>query len=509
MKKTTDTTLEIPDFYLPFGGKLLANNRWVHLAKIVPWELVETCYEENLTQTGMGAPPLSGRVAYGALIIKERLGITDAETVAQITENPYLQYFLGFSELLKSGPFDESMMVYFRSRFTQEHLITLNEEIIATEVVDKKEEDDEEDEPPSHSGKLLVDATCTPADIKFPTDLGLLNEAREKTEQIIDDLHAEVLARNPEGSPTPKKVRTYRLEARKKFLKIAKSKKPGYQKIRKSIRQQLGYVRRNLKYIETMCSEREGFLKVLDGYRYKCLLVIQTLYAQQLEMYKNRTHSVADRIVSISQPHVRPIVRGKAGKKVEFGAKVSISHRDGGYVSIDRLSWDAYNESSDLIAQIENYYARYGYYPQSVHADQIYQNRENRAYCKEKGIRLAGKPLGRPRKETAENREELQKEKLQRRQDEIDRIPVEGKFGNAKRKGTLQRIMAKLSHTSESVIHIGFTVLNLDQKLRELLYTLIFVVSRALQKMVRRKSCLVGNYQFTKIMEKEALATFS
>jgi len=493
MKKPIESTLEIPNFYLPFGGKLQATNRWVILAKIVPWELVETCYEESLANTGMGAPALSGRVAYGALIIKERLGITDAETVAQISENPYLQHFLGFTELLQSAPFDESMMVYFRSRFSAEHLPLINEEIIAKEVI-KKEDDDPDDEPPSHSGKLLVDATCTPADIKFPTDLGLLNEAREKTEQIIDDLHAEVIQRSGEASPAPKKVRTYRQEARKRFLLVAKSKKTGAKKIRKAIGQQLRYVVRNLKHIEKMVEAHAGLLRTLDGYRYKCLLVIHTLYAQQQEMYEERKRSVADRIVSISQPHVRPIVRGKAGKKVEFGAKVSISHREGGYVSVDRLSWDAYNEAGDLIAQIENYYARYGSYPESVHADQIYQNRQNRAYCKEKGIRLAGKPLGRPKKETEDNKAELAKEKAQRRQDELDRIPVEGKFGNAKRKGTLQRIMAKLSYTSESVIHIGFAVLNLDQKLREVLFILIFVVRRAFQMIVRRESCLGGDY---------------
>ena len=208
-------------------------------------------------------------------------------------------------------------------------------------------------------------------------------------------------------------------------------------------------------------------LQVLSVYEYKCLLVIHTLYEQQQHMFENKVRQVADRIVSISQPHVRPIVRGKASSKVEFGAKISISYQAEGYVSLDRLSWDAYNEGNDLIGQVEGYKARFGYYPTSVHADAIYQNRANRKYCKELGIRLTGKPLGRPRKRTEQNKQELDAEKQQRKQDEIDRIPVEGKFGNVKRKGTLQRIMAKLAHTSESVIHIGFVVLNLEKWQRE------------------------------------------
>lgn len=82
---------------------------------------------------------------------------------------------------------------------------------------------------------------------------------------------------------------------------------------------------------------------------------------------------------------------------------------------------------------------------------------------------MSGKPLGRPPKVTEENQEEVARLKALQRQDEIDPIPVEGKFGIAKRKGTLAQIMGKLSQTSESIIHVGIVVLNLDQRLRELL----------------------------------------
>jgi IS5 family transposase len=166
-------------------------------------------------------------------------------------------------------------------------------------------------------------------------------------------------------------------------------------------------------------------------------------------------------------------VRGKSGKAVEFGAKLSVSHLAEGYVVIDKLSWNGYNESGDLTGQIERYRRRFGYYPASVHADSIYRNRANRNYCKELGIRLTGKPLGRPPKQTEENKEVLKAKKKQRQQDERDRIPVEGKFGNAKRKGSLGRIMAKLSTTAESVIHVGIIVLNLDKYLSKVLCWLI------------------------------------
>ena len=476
---TNPKQTEFVDFYLPFNGRLKASNRWVQRAAMVPWDEVEACYAQSFAGTGQGAPAKSGRIAYGALLIKEQLGITDEETVEQITENPYLQYFLGLCELLEKPLFDPSMRVHFRSRFSAEHHQRINARIIAaateSDASDKDDPSDRDNDQgggrsPSNAGKLLVDATCTPADIRFPTDLSLLSEAREKTEAVIDQFHAWISGQSAEPA---KKPRTYRRNARKQYLAVAKQKKPGAKKIRKAIGQQLNYLRRNLRHIARMSEAHSGLLGRLTRYDYKCLLVIHTLYDQQRQMHSQRVHSVADRIVSISQPHVRPIVRGKAGKRVEFGAKLSISHQSEGYVSVDTLSWDAYNESADLPMQIETYKERFGYYPSSVHADTIYRTRANRSYCKDRGIRLSGKPLGRPRKATAENAEELKAQKRLERQDELDRIPVEGKFGNSKRKGTLGRIMAKLAHTSESVIHVGIIVLNLDKWLAELLLCLL------------------------------------
>ena len=164
-------------------------------------------------------------------------------------------------------------------------------------------------------------------------------------------------------------------------------------------------------------------------------------------------------------------MRGKASAKTEFGAKISVSVC-GGYTALHRMSWDAYNECADLPAQAEAYRTARGHYPESVHADKIYRTRANRAWCKAKGIRLSGPPLGRRPKETEDNVAELAAAKRQERADEVARNGVEGKFGNAKRKGTLYRVMAKLRGTSVSVANIAVIVLNLDTRLRELLFWL-------------------------------------
>lgn len=128
---------------------------------------------------------------------------------------------------------------------------------------------------------------------------------------------------------------------------------------------------------------------------YHKLLVGSEVYRQQQEMYDKKVNRVDDRIVSLTQPHIRPIVRGKAGAKTEFGAKFSASD-DNGFVILDRLQWDAYNESSDLILRIEKYKQDKGFYPERMCVDQIHMTQANRKFCKEHGIRLSGRPLGRP-----------------------------------------------------------------------------------------------------------------
>ena len=471
-RKNNSHQLKFENFYLPFGGQLRSDNRWIILAKQIPWHQIEDAYGELFSEDN-GCPAKSARMALGALLIKERLRTTDRETVEQITENPYLQCFIGLMEYQEDPPFDHSMMTHFRKRFDKEMLKDINEsivevamknseddDVVGTSVRDKSS-DDNKNNPPSNKGKMLVDATCTPADIAYPTDVSLLNEAREKSEEIIDAMHEPFIG-------VRKKPRTYRQKARKSYLAVAKQKKPGYKKIRRTIGQQLRYLKRNLGHIERMVEK--GSLKYLSKRLYRLLLVINELYSQQLWMYENRKHSISDRIVSLYQPHVRPIVRGKAKSAVEFGAKVSISLVEG-FSFVEKIGWDAYNESCDLKEQIKAYHNRFGFYPESVHADKIYRTKDNRRFCKKHGIRLSGPPLGRPTMDA----DALKEQKKLQYQDEVDRIAIEGKFGQGKRRFSLARIMTKLAGTSEVSIMVSFIVMNLEKILTDIGSFLLFV----------------------------------
>jgi hypothetical protein len=152
------------------------------------------------------------------------------------------------------------------------------------------------------------------------------------------------------------------------------------------------------------------------------LLVLTEVYRKQLWLWENNKQSISDRIVSLNQPHIRPIVREKPGKPVEFGAKQSASCFEG-YVFLDRIRWDNLNESGDLKAQIEAFKSYTGYYPESIHADRIYRTRENPAWCQERGIRISGHQLGRPPANVSKET------KKQAWEDEIIRNSIEGKFG--------------------------------------------------------------------------------
>jgi hypothetical protein len=454
------------DFFMPFQGKLDSNNRWIKLSEMVPWEDFEDEYASNFKKSNTGENAHNVRVALGSMIIKERLGLSDDETVNQITENPYLQYFLGFEYFKQERPFNPSQMTHFRKRFPADMLNRVNEAIIRKSKDDDKNDsgnsgkseqneksENKNDTMQENEGTLILDATCAPADIQYPTDVRLLNDARESLEEIVDILHEPDVGKS-------RRPRTYREKARKEYIDFTKKRKPKPKQINKMRGKLLRYIRRLLNFVGKL-SEKNG-LEHLSKRRYKNLLVISELYRQQVEMHSKKQFRVDDRIVSISQPHVRPIVRGKASAATEFGAKVEIS-LENGFTRCEVVSWDAFNEATTLKEAVERYKNRNGHYPSVVLADKIYRNLDNRNYCNENNIRLSGPALGRKSEEIK------REEQKQAYQDSCQRNQVEGKFGEAKRKYSLGKVMTKLAETSATSIVLGIIVLNLEKRLRLLL----------------------------------------
>ncbi|MFI3244742.1 MAG: transposase, partial [Akkermansia sp.] len=234
-----------------------------------------------------------------------------------------------------------------------------------------------------------------------------------------------------------------------------RKRKPKRKEIRKAIKQQLAYIKRNIGHINTMIA-KGGVLTPKEQQEFQ---TVKSIYEQQREMYVKRTHRVDNRIISFHQPWLRPIVRGKAGKKIEIGAKLDASVDENNFTRLEYVSFDAYNESTKLQEVIDAYFQRTGHYPERILADQIYSTRENRKYCKERDIHLSGKPLGRPKKDM----ELQQADKKRNYQEQTERVEVERAFSQLKRKCGLGLITKRLKETTLHCIALSIFVQNLKK----------------------------------------------
>ncbi len=444
------------DFNQSCGMQLNPENEWCILAGRIDWKAAEKKYSE-MFPSKKGRPAIPLRVALGALIIQKRENLSDRNLLKKIVENPYYQFFLGFESFQKKIPFTAPSLVLFRKRMNEEFICEVNESML-------------KNIPPTSEHKkniksveikqVILDATCSPVNIRYPQDFSLLEEARVKTDLIIDDCHKQF----PNEGHRP---RTYRRVLRKEFLKVSMSKKRTEKKTRALIRKQLGAVERNIAFIDSYLAKGA----TLTSRQMKDLETIRKLYDQQDEMFHKHTHRVEDRIVSIEQPHIRPIVRGKANKRVEFGAKYDVSIDENGHARLEQHSFDAYNESQFLQDAVESYQKRTGHYPKKLLADKIYRTKSNRQYCEERGIKLAGRPTGRP---SAKKGKEEQREE---HRDDVARNEVERFFSRAKSTCGAALIKTKLPETTMTSIALSILVANLFGSKLDSFFVLYFIPS--------------------------------
>jgi hypothetical protein len=460
----TNKQISIEEFKTPFVKfcEKSRENRWVKLANTLPWDDLASIYYKQMCSDN-GAPGIDARIVIGSIIIKHKMKLDDRGTIQMIIENMYMQYFLGLEEYTTEEVFDASLFPTIRKRLGAMEFNKMSDAIISKalgKTFTKEEENKGEKNTTSgkNKGKLKLDATVADSHIKYPTDVDVLNDSREKSEAIIDLLYKKLQLK--------KKPRTYRKKARKLYLNFSKKKQKTVKESSKSIKIQIGYLRRNIKTINQMLDKfgYNGFPFSKKEMRlFKYFYVIQYVFDQQTEMYKTKTHTHPDRIVNIHQPYVRPIVRGKTKTKVEFGAKINVSMQEG-FAKIDHFNWNAYNEGCDLISQIESYRILDGHYPELVQTDKIYLTNENRKWLKEKGIRHIGSPLGRPVKEAL-----TPYQRRKQRKEYAERNHIEGKFGQGKDAYNLNKIRAKLSKTSESWIASIIFVMNLVKFVKDFL----------------------------------------
>jgi len=421
----------------PFGGKLDERNRWLRIADLIPWEELEEDYRKHFSD--VGRPAKDVQLVIGLLLLKHMTGLSDEGLVAEVLENPYMQAFCGFRLFVTEDVLDSSTLTKMRERlgllFFKELERKTYQLLIERKIIKAK--------------AMLVDATVFPEDIKYPNDVGLLNDVREWLVKQIKRM-GKVVGK--------KSIRTYLRSARKEYLNFSKKKVKTKKTIAKAKKKMLQYVRRNIRQLRDL-------IQIVRIKRYKIhnkikerLAVAEEILRQQWEMYKRKVNRIAHRIVSLHRPYVRPIKRGKQRRDTEFGGKGAVVHVDG-FLFLDYFKHEAYDEAELAVYHVAAYQERFGTSPPYFAADQKYGTLDNRERLGPLGIRTSFKPRGRRAKEkSTENAWFKDKQRKRNR--------VEGHIGHGKEHNGLDRVRYAGVDGSEMWVRAGILAMNLKTALK-------------------------------------------
>ena len=417
--KDRETLPLFPELF-PLGGGLNANNRWMKLSTVMPWKELDDVYSRYFSPT-MGRPAKDSRLMIGLLVAKHVDNFSDERVVEEFMENPYVQAFCGYELFVtEETVVDPSLLSYQRKRLGKEFFEKFENDVLNV-LIDKRVI-----RPKDH----MLDATVVPANVEYPTDVKLVNRCRE---WLVKSIH--VLS---EKMGVTKIVRTYKRVARKAYVTFSRKRKKTKRMIRKAHKQMLQFTRRNAKQLNELLEKSREELKTHERkFLEERLRVVEEILRQQWAMWREKTHQMKDRIVSLHLPHVRPMVRGKDGRDVEFGPKALLSWVNG-FCFLDHFSFDAYNEAEHAEKSLKKYKKRFGKFPGASIGDGIFGNRKNRQRLKELGIKSAFKPLGRPPATDKAQRAWMKKKQGLRNGH------MEGIIGHAKKHFGLDRIRYRI-----------------------------------------------------------------
>jgi len=297
---------------------------------------------------------------------------------------------------------------------------------------------------------MYTDATCYESEMRYPTDPKLLWEGIEKSYETMCELNKRLGIHRP---------RTKYLDVQKANLVYRKQRKRSKSQTRKMTRRLLDLLGKILKEIRKMERENDGASKLLTDREKGDLDIITKMYRQQKKHFqsKDSRESIKDRIVSINKPYVRPIVRGKEVKSVEFGAKVNNILVDG-ISFIEKLSFNAFNEGTRLIHCIKMHKRLFGVEAKKIGGDTGYAGTENRDYCKEKGIETSFVKRGRPFSDEKEEKDLVRRELAR-----VRATAMEGSFGTQKEHYDLKKVKARTKLTEILYIFFGINTANVVQ----------------------------------------------
>jgi hypothetical protein len=440
---------EMPLFkeLMPYSGQIDAENRWVKMAEMLPWDELDGIYRRYFDDRRQGVIKKC-RLITGLMVGQMILEMSDREIVSFFHENPYFQYFCGqdtFVARLNRRVIHPSLLSKRRRRLGIEYMNAFEAEVlkvlIQNGVVKGK--------------KLMLDATVFEANITYPNDVKLLNTVREWC------CHTILNVKN--GLDPKQKIRTMRRAARNVYLQYQKTRRKTDAYIRKTRNRMLRFTNRNMAQLELLVekakSMAESFsVSILQKIEAR-LAVAKLIYDQQLTMSKTRGKRVANRIVSFHQPLVRPMIRGKEGGNYEFGIKAHVALVDG-YGFLDSASFDSFHEGNLLPDSVAQHSQRFGKLPRIVIADQLYATRSNRTFLKDQQIHHAFKSIGRPPNIPEKT---VRLERASRKKHQVSRNAIEGLFGHLKSRFNLNRTTWTVPNGPEFQVRLGLIAFNLHR----------------------------------------------
>jgi transposase, IS5 family len=428
----------------PYAGKIDKKNRWIKLTQLVPWNELLIIYNSYFV-SGKMKKVKDCQLILGLMIGQILLKQSDRDILEFFHENVYFQYFCGlevFAVKTEKTIINYSLLSKRRKKLGEKFFSKFQDKVI--KVLQERKI--------INSKMIALDATVVPTNIGYPNDVKLMNAAREwscktilKIKNIID---------------TKVMVRTYRKVGRKIFLNFQKKKQKSQKVIKKTIKEMHRLLKRNINQLENLLHKIETGSDVISSKLKKWekdriekkLKIAKKIYEQQKKMISENIHTVKQRIVSFVRPEVRPIVRGKEGKKVEFGPKLHVVDVDG-YAILDKISNEAFHEGKEYQNAIEEHKKRFEEYPEISLADGIYATRENRKWAKEKGIETNFKSMGKSDKKTKKRKKELNKK----------RNRIEGDFGTLKQHYRLGKIVLKVKDGASIQSYLSLGVMNLEK----------------------------------------------
>ena len=297
---------------------------------------------------------------------------------------------------------------------------------------------------------MYTDATCYESEMRYPTDQKLLWEGIEKAYKIMCELSRRLNLHRP---------RTKFIDVQKANLTYRKQRKHTKSQNRKMTRRLLELLGKILREIRRAERENNRVDNLLTVREKNDIGIITKMFRQQKNHFQSgdSRESVPDRIVSISKPHVRPIVRGKEVKSVEFGAKCNNILVDG--VSfIEKLSFNAFNEGTRLRHCVALHKRLFGVDVKKIGGDAGYAGTENRDFCKENKIQTSFVKRGRPFSEGKKEKDFVRQELAR-----VRATTMEGSFGTQKEHYALRRVKARKKATEIMYIFFGIHAANVVQ----------------------------------------------